>query len=75
MLAGPPAAYAAYAAAVRQEFAFVPDDAFRAGRAAVLRRLLAAPRLYRTPYGAARWEAAARDNLAGELRRLTDPAA
>ncbi|MFJ8213959.1 hypothetical protein [Streptomyces sp. NPDC096033] len=66
-----PAAYAAYAAAVRAEYAFVPDEAFRAGRAAVLRQLLALPRLFRTPYGAAHWEAPARRNLATELATLT----
>ncbi|MGR4882749.1 hypothetical protein ACIPUC_25555 [Streptomyces sp. LARHCF249] len=70
VLAGAPEAYAAYAAAVRAEYAFVPDDAFTAGRADVLRQLLALPRLFRTPYGAAHWEAPARANLAAELARL-----
>ncbi|MFJ6798210.1 hypothetical protein [Streptomyces sp. NPDC091268] len=72
VLAGAPDAYAAYAAAVRAEYGFVPDDAFRAGRAAVLRQLLGLPRLFRTPYGAAHWEAPARANLAAELAEL-DP--
>ncbi|MFI6639565.1 hypothetical protein [Streptomyces sp. NPDC050504] len=67
VLAGSPEGYAAYAAAVREEYGFVPDGAFRAGRADVLRQLLALPRLFRTPYGAAHWEAAARHNLATEL--------
>ncbi|MFD8149055.1 hypothetical protein [Streptomyces sp. NPDC059708] len=66
-----PGAYAAYTAAVRAEYAFVPDEAFRTGRAAVLRQLLALPRLFRTPYGAAHWEAPARRNLAAELDTLT----
>ncbi|MFF3088389.1 hypothetical protein ACFVRB_25600 [Streptomyces nojiriensis] len=73
VLAGEPDAYAAYAAAVRAEYGFVPDDAFRTGRAAVLRQLLDLPRLFRTPYGAAHWEAPARANLAAELAGLTDP--
>ncbi|MEU3407268.1 hypothetical protein ABZ766_25455 [Streptomyces sp. NPDC006670] len=68
-----PDAYAAYAAAVRAEYAFVPDEAFRTGRAAVLRQLLDLPRLFRTPYGAAHWEAPARRNLAAELAELTTP--
>ncbi|MET9606380.1 hypothetical protein ABZZ17_15080 [Streptomyces sp. NPDC006512] len=72
VLAGTPDAYAAYAAAVRAEYGFVPDDAFRAGRAAVLRQLIALPRLFRTPYGTAHWEAPARRNLAAELDALTD---
>ncbi|MEV7615811.1 hypothetical protein [Streptomyces sp. NPDC089799] len=73
VLAGGPDAYAAYVAAVRDEYSFVPEDAFRAGRAAVLRQLLDLPRLFRTPYGTARWEAAARRNLAAELATLIEP--
>ncbi|MFE7094939.1 HD domain-containing protein [Streptomyces erythrochromogenes] len=71
VLAGTPQAYAAYAAAVRDEYGFVPDEAFRTGRAAVLRQLLELPRLFRTPHGTAHWEAPARTNLAAELAALT----
>ncbi|MGW3559666.1 HD domain-containing protein [Streptomyces sp. NPDC000963] len=71
VLASDPAAYAAYAAAVREEYGFVPDDAFREGRAAVLRHLLDLPRLFRTPYGAAVWEERARENVERELKGLT----
>ncbi|QEU93567.1 hypothetical protein [Streptomyces kanamyceticus] len=70
ILASPPDAYAAYAAAVREEYGFVPDEAFRSGRAEVLRQLLALPRLFRTPYGVANWEAPARENLTTELDLL-----
>ncbi|MFF8771267.1 hypothetical protein [Kitasatospora sp. NPDC015120] len=70
VLGGPPQDYAAYAAAVREEYAFVPAPDFRAGRAAVLRQLLALPALYRTPTAHARFDAAARANLAAELTRL-----
>ncbi|MFE0272246.1 hypothetical protein ACFWZY_09005 [Streptomyces sp. NPDC058992] len=70
ILASPPDAYARYAAAVREEYGFVPDDAFRAGRADVLRHLLALPKLFRTPYGQREWEEAARRNAAAELQRL-----
>ncbi|MFF1872001.1 hypothetical protein [Kitasatospora herbaricolor] len=70
VLGGPPEAYAAYAAAVREEYAFVPDEAFRAGRAEILRGLLALPALYRTPAALERFDAAARVNLAEELGRL-----
>ncbi len=70
VLGGSPEAYAAYAAAVREEYAFVPEEAFRAGRAAVLRQLLALPALYRTRTARARFDAAARANLAAELTRL-----
>ncbi|MER7708526.1 hypothetical protein ABTX81_37280 [Kitasatospora sp. NPDC097605] len=70
VLGGPPQDYAAYAAAVREEYAFVPAPDFRAGRAAVLRQLLALPALYRTPTAHARFDACARTNLAAELTRL-----
>ncbi|WP_371528556.1 hypothetical protein [Streptomyces sp. NBC_01283] len=70
ILAAAPDAYAAYAAAVREEYSFVPDEDFRAGRAAVLRQLVALPRLFRTPYGAAEWEGPARENLATEMKLL-----
>ncbi|MEU3713740.1 HD domain-containing protein [Streptomyces catenulae] len=70
VLAGTPDAYAAYAAAVREEYGFVPDPDFTAGRAAVLRQLLGLPRLFRTPLGRERWEDAARHNLATELALL-----
>ncbi|WP_445394912.1 HD domain-containing protein [Streptomyces sp. LE64] len=75
VLAGTPARYRAYAEAVRAEYHFVPDPAFRTGRAEVLRRLLALPRLYGTPHGARHWEAAARRNLTAELAELAAPPA
>ncbi|MGC4894935.1 HD domain-containing protein [Micromonospora sp. DT31] len=71
VLAGPPQAYRRYARAVRQEYAHVPAADFRAGRAAVLRHLLALPALYRLPEPHARWEARARANLTGELADLS----
>ncbi|MDV9175407.1 hypothetical protein R6V09_35515 [Streptomyces sp. W16] len=77
ILAAPPSAYAAYTAAVREEYHFVPNDAFREGRSAILRQLLSLPRLFRTAYGVAEWEATARYNLTGELALLgsADPSA
>ena len=70
VLAAPPSAYAAYTAAVREEYHFVPNDAFREGRSAILRQLLDLPRLFRTPYGEKAWEATARYNLRSELELL-----
>jgi predicted metal-dependent HD superfamily phosphohydrolase len=70
VLAGDPAAYAAYAAAVREEYAFVPDDAFVRGRADVLRGLLARPAIFRTASARDRFEAAARHNIETELTLL-----
>ncbi|MFD8734622.1 hypothetical protein ACFV06_06840 [Streptomyces sp. NPDC059618] len=71
VLASPPAAYAAYTAAVREEYAFVPDEAFRQGRAAVLRQLLGLPQLFRTPYGTNTWTTPAQRNMKAELAELT----
>lgn len=70
VLAGDPSSYASYAAAVRAEYAFVPDADFRDGRAAVLRQLLDLPELFRTPYGQEHWERTARRNLTTELELL-----
>jgi len=67
ILATDPVTYAAYATAVRAEYAHVPDDAFARGRAAVLRRLLALPQLFHVPPLHAEWEARARANLTAEL--------
>jgi predicted metal-dependent HD superfamily phosphohydrolase len=69
VLAADPARYEEYAADVRREYGHVPDDLFRAGRAAVLRRLLSHPRLFRTPRAAA-WEPVARENVSRELDAL-----
>lgn len=70
VLAGDPASYAAYAAAVRAEYGFVPDQDFRTGRAAILRQLLDLPHLFHTPYGREQWERTARRNLTTELELL-----
>ncbi|MEU6416676.1 HD domain-containing protein [Streptomyces spiralis] len=71
ILASAPSGYAAYAAAVREEYHFVPNDAFREGRAGVLRQLLALPHLFRTPYAQRHWEATARYNITSELEMLS----
>lgn len=63
--------YTAYAVAVRAEYAHVPDDLFRAGRAAVLRNLIRQPRLFRTDPAFDRYEQQARANLSAELTDLT----
>lgn len=67
ILAASPQRYAEYVAAVRREYAHVPDEAFRAGRAAILTDLLARPHLFHTAYARERWEAAARANVGSEL--------
>ena len=61
---------AAYAAAIRREYTAVPEAAWRLGRAQVLDRFLARPRLYQTDLFHDRLEAAARANLAAEAAGL-----
>ena len=70
ILAAPAERYAEYAASVREEYAEVPDDAFAAGRAAILRDLLAKPHLFHTAYARGAWEDAARANVLRELAKL-----
>lgn len=69
VLSAAPDAYAAYARDVRAEYAFVDDEAFRHGRATVLRSFLERPRIYLSP-AFARREEQARANIAGELAAL-----
>jgi predicted metal-dependent HD superfamily phosphohydrolase len=71
ILAADPDRYAAYTAAVRDEYAHVPDDAFRSGRAQILRALLGLPSIYRLPPLRRAWEERARANLTAELIRLS----
>jgi len=62
--------YAAYEAAVRREYAWVPEPLFRAGRARLLRQLLDAPVLYHHAPLAAQWQVPARRNLQAALAAL-----
>lgn len=63
-------AYQQYARAVRAEYSAVPDDAWRAGRPAVLRRFLERDAIYQTRYFNSRLEELARKNLAEEIAAL-----
>ncbi len=62
--------YAQYTSGVREEYAAVPDEAFRAGRAAFLKSVLAQTRVYRTSLYEDEYGARARDNIAWEIKRL-----
>jgi predicted metal-dependent HD superfamily phosphohydrolase len=75
VLASPPDAYASYASAVRAEYGHLSDEAFTAGRTAVLERLLALPALYRLPAVAAEWTPRAQANVTAELALLRSRAA
>ncbi|WP_246081547.1 HD domain-containing protein [Nocardioides litoris] len=70
ILAAPAERYAAYAAAVRAEYAHLDDATFAAGRRTVLEDLLAKPRLFQTAHALVRWEERARSNMTAELARL-----
>ena len=63
--------YAAYARAVREEYAFVPQELFRAGRAAVLQHLLDLPALFRVVPERDAWTSRARANLRAEIDELS----
>ena len=70
VLGRPAAEYDAYATAIRAEYAHVPDEMYRTGRAAVLRRFLATPVIYPDAEYRLRYEAQARANMAREIERL-----
>ena len=70
ILSADPKRYARYAADVRKEYAWVPEDAYREGRAAVLTGFLDRPRIYRTERMCAAAEDAARANLGAEIESL-----
>jgi predicted metal-dependent HD superfamily phosphohydrolase len=68
ILGAPPRVYRRYATLIRQEYAHVSDDDYRAGRAAVLERFLQRPRLYFGEFPER--EARARENLHAERKSL-----
>jgi predicted metal-dependent HD superfamily phosphohydrolase len=70
ILAQPPAIFDAYETAIRQEYAWVPDPAFRTGRAKVLQSFLARPHIYTTPHFRNTLEFPARQNLQRSLAKL-----
>ena len=67
VLGGGPEPYARYVAAVREDYAHIGDADFAAGRAAVVRQLLALDPLFHTERARSLWLEAARRNLQGEL--------
>ena len=70
ILSAPPGRYDEYTAQVREEYAAVPDDVFRAARASILRPFLDRETIYATEFARESWEDAARVNLAAELGLL-----
>ncbi len=68
ILGAEPAAFAAYDAAIRREYAWVPEDVFRRERARVLAGFVARRRIYHTPYFVDALEQRARANLEAAIR-------
>jgi predicted metal-dependent HD superfamily phosphohydrolase len=69
MLAIEPQHYKSYAAAVRAEYAHIPQRDFLRARIRILERLLQRGQIFSSPMGAA-WENPARQNVEAELSRL-----
>ena len=78
ILGAPSAVFREYDLAIREEYAWVPSEAYRTGRRAVLEGFLHRERIYQTPELRDRFEVNARANLAAALAGLggvpTDPA-
>jgi predicted metal-dependent HD superfamily phosphohydrolase len=70
ILGGTPERYRRYAADIRREYAWVPDGEYRRGRAIVLERFLARPRIYWHELTFEEGEERARANLRAELDEL-----
>lgn len=70
ILGAPEDIYDHYSRAIRAEYDWVDEAAYKAGREAVLRNFLARAALFHTPSIASRLEAQARRNIARELQQL-----
>ncbi|MBD2580594.1 hypothetical protein [Oscillatoria sp. FACHB-1406] len=70
ILGAPPAQYLRYARAIRQEYAWVSDRDYTAGRIRVLSNFLARSRIYQTPHFFVELEPRARGNIEVEIARL-----
>lgn len=71
ILTSPEERFDEYCEQVRQEYAAVPDELFRAARAQILRDLAGGEEIYLTEYGRRHWDGAARVNVDRELARLS----
>jgi predicted metal-dependent HD superfamily phosphohydrolase len=68
ILAADRARYDEYQVQIRREYAFVLEEAFRLGRAAILRKFLERPSIFSTQHFRDRYEVPARENLARSLK-------
>jgi predicted metal-dependent HD superfamily phosphohydrolase len=71
IFAAPAITFDAYDAAIRREYAAVPDGVYRAARRQVLQDFLNRPFIYQTAEFRKRCEAAARENLGRAILRLS----
>ena len=58
-----------YERQIREEYDWVAEDVFRRERGRILTGFLARPRIFRTDHFFGRYEARARDNITGAIRR------
>ncbi|RRH96421.1 hypothetical protein EH240_22455 [Mesorhizobium tamadayense] len=70
ILGAAPDAFDAYEQAIRQEYRWVEEPMWRAGRGAVLKSFLTRPHIFHTREFRQRFEAQARENLARSLQQL-----
>lgn len=70
ILGAPPAQFDAYEKQVREEFASIPEDAFRSGRRKILTMFMDRAPIYRTPGFRQRFEQQAKLNLGKSLSAL-----
>ena len=70
ILGSEPSAFAVYDRAVRQEYSWVPDDAWKTGRRAVLEGFISRPRIFLTDTMGERLEMQARANIRQALSEL-----
>jgi predicted metal-dependent HD superfamily phosphohydrolase len=70
ILGATPEQFDAYESAVRLEYAWVGDAAWRAGREAVLKSFLSRPHIFHTDIFRQRYETQARENISRSLERL-----
>lgn len=71
ILGQPEAVFNRYEHEIRREYAWVPEGEFARGRSRVLEAFASRPSIYSTPFFRAKYESAARANLARSIIRLS----
>ena len=72
ILGDTPRRYSEYTMKVREEYKEVTDADFTRGRKRELEKLLAMPRLFKTPFFYEKYESQARINIGEEIKRLSE---